>query len=305
MTKREWIIPPRYLMWIILFLIVYTIIAEAIDFYMLSFPMPNESSLKSRLEEWGLLWTILCSVMGWISKYTKQAIPKDGRILPIILPLISIGIWLSIYELWARYDSLNDPLFRSLYITGIIFPLVMSGVLCGAFWFQSFLWKQTARKDICPECGYDLRGTVSNRCSECGWQIGHSRTIRRAGWSRMYPELLLFETAEDRNKAWRDACGSQTKNPLFWILNIPWITSFILYFYIMSQEIYEDYRWWIVFGLFVVLSLLCPMVNIRMERRTLRHRLLDSGIPVCMKCGCDLREIIEPQRPECGSEIHT
>ncbi len=29
-----------------------------------------------------------------------------------------------------------------------------------------------ARVNVCPKCGYDLRGQSEDRCSECGWEAG-------------------------------------------------------------------------------------------------------------------------------------
>lgn len=37
-------------------------------------------------------------------------------------------------------------------------------------------------------------------------------------------------------------------------------------------------------------------------RRFLRERLIEQGVPVCLPCGYDLREIKSARCPECGAE---
>jgi hypothetical protein len=61
-----------------------------------------------------------------------------------------------------------------LRIPGYIF-LLPSSFFATAWGIHFVRMRRRARLGCCRACGYDLRGTVSERCSECGSEIIRSR----------------------------------------------------------------------------------------------------------------------------------
>lgn len=49
---------------------------------------------------------------------------------------------------------------------GLAPELLILIAICSLWYWRD--WRKRRRPGFCPECGYDLRGCVDGRCSECG-----------------------------------------------------------------------------------------------------------------------------------------
>ena len=59
-------------------------------------------------------------------------------------------------------------LFLGLLVMGIAAPVA---VLAGVSSYRQTLETERHKVGLCPQCGYDLRGSMGLRCPECGWRI--------------------------------------------------------------------------------------------------------------------------------------
>ena len=307
MARGPWVIRGPVLLGIAVALVAYSIIAEAVGLVLLGFRGSSESGLYHRLGECALLWTLLCSAAGWLSVLRKRPPGHDARSWPIVIVPIAIGVWLSAIDAWGAYQdgSLTDPVLGGHYTSTlcgcVVSILLLTGGLSGALWVQSFFWRRFGRVGVCYECRYDLRGLVSNRCPECGMQIAEDGSSRPPGSPRWYPELLLFDTARQRDEAWQSAWKQLNRRPRNWCW---WVLVFLPTICVLGPLQSRLGSWyWPVLGFVGALSATGFLIRYRMQRRMLRGRLLAAGIRVCLKCGHDLREVESPYCPECGEKL--
>ncbi len=68
--------------------------------------------------------------------------------------------------LWGSPRASAQP---DHYTYPLWIPLTMAGGGAGVFWL---LDRRRATPGLCANCGYDLTGNVSGRCSECGAPVG-------------------------------------------------------------------------------------------------------------------------------------
>lgn len=95
-------------------------------------------------------YAILCAYSGTLDRLTLQLIANGD-----------VQIWSTTAYVW---DSTMAVSYGLRFLPGIL----LVGLL---------VWKWLARPRIygagrCPTCGYDLRGSTGERCSECGEAIG-------------------------------------------------------------------------------------------------------------------------------------
>jgi len=309
MINRQWVIPPSYLLGIVLVIFVYTTITEVADFFLRSYPISFESLLISWLAGWLLLWTFICSVTGWILVGIKRRPDKEAKSWPIVIVPLAIGILLCINQFYEFYQNglLSSPNIPKLpIIESASRPLSVGILLSGFLWCQTWFWKGFSRPGLCYQCGYDLRGTVSNRCPECGLQIDDKGSTRPPISPKMFPEILLFETAQQRDAV----CQAVTKQS--WptlVICIP-LLIFVVTILVMEHifdcfpEESDSISALYLFGPMICSFLPVGIIIIRRYRQLLRKKLLELGIPVCLKCGCDLRDIEGTNCPKCGTQLN-
>lgn len=131
--------------------------------------------------------------------------------------------------------------------------------------------------------------------------LGRRRDIRSPA---VFPELLLFPESSSAERALSEARG-----------NVIAIVSRVLAILILSGILISGRHWPIAlprgteyvvggvgFLLFGVAWLFVPdwLAN-RSIRSALRTELIRIGVPVCLRCGYDLRGQAEPRCPECGT----
>lgn len=155
---------------------------------------------------------------------------------------------------------------------------------------------------ICVNCGYDLRSQTAPHCSECGavFDAGFVGWPRR----RLFPELNRFDSAAQAREAWNSALSREVKVYAFAVgVGVAlWIIVMALYFEPLSRRLGLGSTWLSYSPPVIVLLIFAIVVWLRRQRirRTLRERLAQSGVPVCIVCGYDLRGQTVPRCPECG-----
>jgi hypothetical protein len=127
-------------------------------------------------------------------------------------------------------------------------------------------------------------------------------------WLRLYPELRLFESREqirEADRAWAGRSRRLGKRLLIELVILV-LAAAALGVVLTITLLNVGAPTWLaplVNGVVVLLlsvSVLA-LVAYRPYTRFLRRYLNERGVPVCMRCGYDLRAIIEPRCPECGS----
>lgn len=71
---------------------------------------------------------------------------------------------------WHETYTKYGPKYTNFYF-GMALPFWLLAILCGIwpalYWHPRRIRRQRITAGLCPDCGYDLRGTP-NRCPECG-----------------------------------------------------------------------------------------------------------------------------------------
>ena len=128
-------------------------------------------------------------------------------------------------------------------------------------------------------------------------------------WVRLFPELALFDSPEERRKAIREACNLGPKL-IFRYMVVAAIGTGCL---VMAADVFYDQflntrlplpdrlKAVLCGGLPAVMAIALARRMLRTPiRQRLREQLNAAGKPVCMACGYDLRAVSEPRCPECG-----
>jgi len=183
--------------------------------------------------------------------------------------------------------------------------LILWLMVCIALAAQAFHWRKYTTDNTCLECGYNLASNRSGRCPECGTQFDENSSYATHVSSKAYPELLLFETAEQRRQAWNQTVSRCFRLPWFIAACFVGPVIYAILFLDRAHAVVpyiEQWRWPAVLGLLYLLALE-RWVRDRKYHRLLRQKLNELGIPVCMKCGTDLREATGDTCPKCRSRI--
>lgn len=89
------------------------------------------------------------------------------------VPVLFVQEW-TIEESWPKWvdrsksmPAIERPWHMPGGFSFGLLPAVIILVSGNAFWYCRD-WRKRPRPGCCPNCGYDLRGSVDGRCSECG-----------------------------------------------------------------------------------------------------------------------------------------
>ena len=124
--------------------------------------------------------------------------------------------------------------------------------------------------------------------------------------SRLFPELSLFETEKERRAAFWKARGNLNTlicvcvlfGPLIYLSHV--LVRFLSGF--LSQPLIVAIPLGLLIGF--ALGFLALWLSRKAIRRRLHRLILEAGIPICIKCGYDLRGQVEPRCPECGTPFN-
>ncbi len=127
--------------------------------------------------------------------------------------------------------------------------------------------------------------------------------------SRMFPELLLFETEAEQKRAFKKASKGIYLNPLYWLLLI----GLAIFMNVALRSagrtfgpafsVPDSMVSGIAGGISGGLSAAAALwISKRKIQHSLRKQLNDTGVPICMKCGYQLKGNTSGVCPECGTE---
>ena len=129
----------------------------------------------------------------------------------------------------------------------------------------------------------------------------------RLARSRIFPEFALFESAQERRKMVRQFDKAILTSARMWFSLV--LVSTVVALLLISSGLHA---WlssllppWARNAVVLLLSsaLLLGIFN-RLYRkpfqRFLREQLIAKGVPICLRCGYDLRGQVEARCPECG-----
>ncbi len=135
-------------------------------------------------------------------------------------------------------------------------------------------------------------------------------------WVRVFPELALFDSADERRTAIREAFKLARKfdhkhllrNLVVLVIGagclVMWADVFYDQFIRPHVPLPGPLKAVLFGGLPTVMGFLIGQRMLRAPvRRRLRQQLNAAGKPVCMECGYDLRSVSEPRCPERGREF--
>lgn len=127
--------------------------------------------------------------------------------------------------------------------------------------------------------------------------------------AQMFPELLLFPTRKEGQRALRKAARGSLLSLRFWGLFVVFIAALTLLDRLCVEPLFRGFgidsvlpfMYGAIAGTVGVLGTL--WVSRKKIRRRLRCQLRQMGVPLCVKCGYDLRGQQELRCPECGTEL--
>ena len=131
---------------------------------------------------------------------------------------------------------------------------------------------------------------------------------KRRGRAGRYPELEHFASREESDKAVYAWKKRLMRRPRFWL-------GVLLYTCVVGgavAAILVSLRRWVYIPQSMYVGLVAGITGVtgfisinwfwrHHLRRHLRQQLVDRGMPVCLKCGYDLRGQRLPRCPECGT----
>lgn len=128
--------------------------------------------------------------------------------------------------------------------------------------------------------------------------------MKRRGWKqRLFPELDRFEQRKDAAKALTQArAASGEYYIVLWI--VPIAIGIVLFTEFVLVPIGLNWMGNIIFWPTVVIyPSVCLWLRRRRIRYHLREQLAQSGVPICIQCGYDIRGLPENRCPECGTKF--
>ncbi len=125
---------------------------------------------------------------------------------------------------------------------------------------------------------------------------------------KQYPELQHFASPKQAKEAMHAWKKRMLKMPRFWIGLLGYtlgVGGFVLAV-LISLRSWLNISVSVLGGILVGFTWVSGMVALTWLwrnrcQRFLRHQLVASGIPICLKCGYDLRGQTEARCPECGT----
>lgn len=125
----------------------------------------------------------------------------------------------------------------------------------------------------------------------------------------LFPELALFETESERRAIVNRFAKRQWRTPQFWLCVLLYLVTCVL-LVAAWLFLFHSSRWrgslppW---SLGVPIGLAGPILVLALRqtlrkpgREFIRQELCARGVPICVKCGYDLRGQVDPRCPECG-----
>lgn len=117
---------------------------------------------------------------------------------------------------------------------------------------------------------------------------------------RLFPELDRFDDRRDAERALIKARAiSGLYSTVLWIVPIAVVIVLLTEFLLVPRDLT-----WVGNALFWPTVVFFPSVCLWLRRRrvrlALRRELVDRGIPICLHCGYDTRDLPENRCPECG-----
>lgn len=304
--ERPWIIRPHVLGIIAIVCIAYALIADAAGLYILGMRDPHTSYVGYRLGECASIWVLGC--IGWLGWMLarRRSISPASVLWPLVVVPIVAGALAAVFQanqIVTEYGDMPPTAANLLGSQRLLIPLLAGGLGGGILWLVALGSTRQRRPDLCYNCGRDLKGVISSRCPDCRLQRGEGGRARSPASVRAYPELLSFETAVSRDQAWLTSREKLLRTSAYRIANIVWfMTVGVLLFLTLSGIPTRPWWWLLVVGLILVLLVIQRVIGHR-RRHVLRSILVESGIPVCLECGQDLRECTGKACPECGAAL--
>ncbi|MHC4797878.1 MAG: hypothetical protein ACYTF1_14640 [Planctomycetota bacterium] len=124
--------------------------------------------------------------------------------------------------------------------------------------------------------------------------------------SRIVPEYALFNNDKERDRVSEQFRSSSKFAQIIWIWSFLYVVCLAGY-YLLPEHwpfklISERFHLFLNgMGLFLFVAII--FINAKSPQKFLRQELCKRGIPICIKCGYDLRGQTEPRCPECGQEF--
>ena len=123
---------------------------------------------------------------------------------------------------------------------------------------------------------------------------------------KLYPELRAADDVRVRRQAWRWAARRCRRSPLL----MAWIAVFgggMVVGWLVVRD-FTFPAWWppllhvllALYTLWIILTVFYPFIARQRMRRALREALAQAGVPICVRCGYDLRGQCNAVCPECG-----
>ncbi len=129
-------------------------------------------------------------------------------------------------------------------------------------------------------------------------------------WLRLYPELRLFESREqvrEAKRAWAGHSGIVNRRMLAVIVIIVLVVGTSAAFFTVGVKSLGAPDWLATMLNVLLSALLAASITAigwhRPYIRFVRRWLCGQGVPVCLKCGYDLRGLTDPRCPECGTVV--
>jgi len=125
--------------------------------------------------------------------------------------------------------------------------------------------------------------------------------LGRIVYCRLFPELQLFYTLAARNQAMDRAQKTLSRTLGYGLVMLAWFVC--IEAVMLTVQAFTAPLWAACVGFTVAIS--APVSTgfwlfRRRIQRSLRRQLIDRGVPVCLKCGYQLRGLMDPRCPECG-----
>ena len=121
--------------------------------------------------------------------------------------------------------------------------------------------------------------------------------------SRTYPELARFADDARRKVAMRRAAREALRSRRFWLFMLVAVVVAVAIaipvgYLVKASAALRGGIQGMIAGMLAGSWAVACRANLR---ASLRRQLVEQGVPICLRCGYDLRGQLEPRCPECGT----